>query len=209
MCLLGLLRDQGVSQVAMTPHFYADRRSVASFLERRETAFDALARLAEPGLPELRKGAEVLYYPGIVRLDGLDSLCLEGTRLLLLEPPFAPWTDYQIGELEELAGSFDLLIAHVDRYFPMQKQGTWEQLLERGARFQINADAFLHFPVRRRALRMLREGQLLCIGSDCHNLTSRPPKVREALEYIGRKCGEELSGRFFRFDFEAACGESI
>ena len=42
--MLRMLRKQGVDRVALTPHFYAHRESVDSFLDRRQTAFEQLQK---------------------------------------------------------------------------------------------------------------------------------------------------------------------
>ena len=41
----------------------------------------------------LRKGAEVYYFPGIGDAKQIRELTFEGTDILLLEMPFAQWTD--------------------------------------------------------------------------------------------------------------------
>ncbi len=88
-------RDQGVSHICATPHFYAHRRSIEYFLERRNRALDAVQQelLERPDLPSITPGAEVLYFTGIERAEQLPQLCLEGTNLLLLEMPFGPWNN--------------------------------------------------------------------------------------------------------------------
>ena len=56
---------------------------------------------------------------------------------------------------------------------------------------QSNADFFLPFFAGRKALRLLREDRIHLLGTDCHNMTSRPPQMDEALRVIRRRLGEE------------------
>ena len=96
-------RRQGVELVCATPHFYADEEDPRSFLQRRSEAWDVLHRAMDPGekWPAIRLGAEVLYFPGMSGAEELRSLCLEGTPILLIEPPMAPWTETMLEEIEE------------------------------------------------------------------------------------------------------------
>jgi protein-tyrosine phosphatase len=86
--LLSMLSAQGVDTVIATPHFYANDESVDRFLERRAECYGRLCDALPDGVPKMLLGAEVSYYPGISRLEGLSRLCIEGTDILLLEMPF-------------------------------------------------------------------------------------------------------------------------
>ena len=64
---------------------------------------------------------------------------------------------------------------------------------------QANAEFFLGTWSRVRALRMLRAGEIQLLGSDSHNLTSRPPNLGQAARVIERKCGKEPLLEMARF----------
>jgi tyrosine-protein phosphatase YwqE len=51
---------------------------------------------------------------------------------------------------------------------------------------------------------MLREGQIHFLGSDCHNTTSRPQKMGEALKAIGPEGRQILEENINRFAPEFA-----
>ena len=85
------------------------------------------------------------------------------------------------------------MLAHIERYFGYQKRGMREELLNSGVLMQCNADFFLSWRTKRKALHMLREGEIHFVASDCHNMTSRPPtKLGEAMKVIGSKGAEAL-----------------
>ena len=44
-------------------------------------------------------------------------------------------------------------------------------------------------------MKMLREGKIHFLGTDCHNMTTRKPDLAPALEVILRKKGEQLLRR--------------
>ena len=190
--MLSAMRDQGIDTVIATSHFYATQRSPRRFLERREQAWDLLAPELPDSVPDIILGAEVLYFPGISHMEDLPALCLEGTNLLLLEMPFETWSAYMVKEVNELArtGRFSVLLAHIERYFDGQNISVWEGFLNNGVLMQANADFFLPFRTRRKALRLLNEGWIHALGSDCHNVTSRQPRMAEAAERIQKKLGE-------------------
>ena len=201
LALLRLLFGQGVRLVAATPHFYANHESIADFIARRSMAYEALVAQLPEGLPEIRLGAEVRYYPGISRLSDMRQLCLQGTNLLLLEMPFDRWTEYTLRELSELAGSrgIQLVLAHIERYWKLQSRRVWEQLLADEVLMQVNADAFAEFKTRSLALKLLKNHSVHFLGSDCHNLSVRPPRMDEAMTVIRRKMGEDFADQMIAF----------
>ncbi len=196
--MLQALWDQGVEIVVATPHFYANHHSVEEFLSRRAAALAALKKELPADAPRILCGAEVKYYPGISRMEGLQDLTMEGSKLLLLEMSMSRWTEYTIKELEELAsrGDMSLVIAHMERYMKFQDDKVIRRLYESGIRMQFNASFFLEFATKRKAIAMLENGQIHMIGSDCHNMRSRPPRMGKAQDLIRKKLGEEFLTQF-------------
>jgi len=138
-------------------------------------------------------GAEVYYYSGISRMEKLSQLRLQNSRILLLEMPMSKWSNYTVGEVIEIASSRDfiVLIAHIDRYMEFQSMNVLENLIGNGVLSQANASFFNGFVKKRKALKLLNEGFIHVIGSDCHNLKSRPPQIGSAFEAIEKKFGED------------------
>jgi len=192
--LLTKLKEQGIDTVVATPHYYANRITAEEFLQARNEAFERLKMHVPADTPKVLRGAEVRYYEGISNTDALKSLCVDGSKLLLLEMPMAKWTEYTVGELLHMASSGDvvLMLAHIERYLSLQKDGVWISLLENGAFFQVNATFLLDFRTRRKAIGMLKNGFVHFLGSDCHNLTDRPPLIGKAYNYISNKLGEDF-----------------
>ena len=190
--MINMLSMQGIGTVIATPHFYANDETVDSFLERRKSAFERLTAELPEGSPEILLGAEVRYYQGINRMADLKALRIEGTKLLLLEMPMSSWTEYMVRELIEMSGrsSIKVILAHVERYMALQKQSVWNRILESGILMQVNASFFTSFASKRKALSLLREGSVHFVGSDSHNMSSRPPRVGKAFEVIQKKLGE-------------------
>ncbi len=156
---------------------------------------------SDPDMPRVLLGAEVKYYPGISARNDLRDLCVEGTRLLLLEMPFSEWTEYTLRELNVLACSkgVTIVLAHIERYLPFQKSDVWIKLRNNGILMQVNASYFSSFVTRRRALRLLHDGFVHMIGSDCHNVTSRPPLIARAYDVIHKRFGEDFISQMHEY----------
>ncbi len=197
LALLDMLSAQGVRCVCATPHYDATVLTPVAFLEKRAQAYDSLVASLPEGsaYPRILTGAEVAYFPGVSHVDCLTDLCLQGSRLLLLEMPMAPWSEYVLRELTRLACSSEitLLLAHIERYLAFQPAATRRRLLEMGVLMQVNAAFFINRKTRRRALKMLANGEIHALGSDCHGLLTRPPRFAEAAEIIGAKFGPRLN----------------
>ena len=194
MALLRMESEQGVDTVIATPHFFANDESANDFIDRRQKSYETLMSALDDGAPRILLGAEVRYYPGIGKLADLKKLCIDGGRLLLLEMPMEKWTDYTVRELTDIAnaGRVKLILAHIERYLTMQSTDAWNKLYEAGIMMQVNASYFAGFVSKRKALKSLLDGGIHFIGSDCHNIKYRPPKLGEAYETIRHKFGDEF-----------------
>lgn len=201
--MLEMEREQGVSYIYATPHFYAHRRSVQSFLERRERALvktkELLAR--RPELPGIAVGAEVYYFAGMGRAEQLPELCIEGTDILLLEMPFEQWHRDVYKDVVDILKKRQLrvVLAHVERYEQLQKnKGVWDAVMDLPLTIQMNAGSFtagltagMHARhAAKLCLKMLQEHDNCIIGTDCHNLTDRAPNLAEGRHTIEKKLGK-------------------
>lgn len=201
--LVNMQRSQRIDTVIATPHFYANDETVDSFLDRRKKAWELLKTELPEGPPEIVLGAEVRYYQGISRMDDLKVLRIEGSKLLLLEMPMSSWTEYMIRELIELSGrsSIKIVLAHMERYLTLQTQDTWNRILGCGILMQANASFFTSFYTRHKALTLLKEDSIHFIGSDCHNVTLRPPRIGQAFEIIRKKLGDDYISQMNEYGY--------
>ena len=199
--MLQALSEQGITRVVATPHFYANDESVSAFLERRKSSYDRLISCVTPDMPEIINGAEVRYYGGISHLENLEALCVKCSRLILLEMPENRWTEYAIREISDISSERNLVpvLAHIERYIAYQNSETLYRLLESGVLMQINASFLNGFFSRRKALNMLKRNQIHFIGSDCHNMSDRPPEIQKAVKIIRKKLGDGFTDSFVDF----------
>lgn len=200
LALLELQARQGITHTVATPHFYPGHQSFESFLRRRSQAEAELrqAMAEKTGLPELTVGAEVHYFRGIGQCEALKALTVGSGKYILIELPYGQWSDRMYQELEEISEKQGLIpvIAHVDRYLgTFSTRGIPEKLMGHGCLIQVNASAFLTPLARRLSLKMLRREQIHLLGSDCHDLSSRPPRLGEAVEKLRGAMGEGALAR--------------
>jgi protein-tyrosine phosphatase len=100
------------------------------------------------------------------------------------------WSEYTIKELEDITLSgITLVIAHMERYIDYQSKKTIRRLYEAGILMQCNASFFIRLLTRRKALSAFKNGEIHLIGSDCHNLSSRAPRIGTAFKLIEKKLG--------------------
>lgn len=202
--MLGMWRGQRIDLICATPHFYADRNTPARFLRDRAAAYAELsAAMAEYGegyFPPLRLGAEVHFFDGISTAEELDGLCLQGTRLLLLEMPFRRWSERMLREVEAIRRrGIQPVAAHIERYLSIQSRQLMREFMALDVYIQCNAEFFLDRRTARKALHMLKNGQIQFLGSDAHNMSSRRPNLGPALELIEQKLGAAAIDRLWDY----------
>ena len=182
-------KEQGVDTIVSTSHFYGTDESPESFLARRKHAFQKIEAELSDNCPEILLGAEVFYYPGISYSESIPSLYIRGTDLLMIELPFIPWSDRIFDELIALQynSRLHIVLAHVERYRPIQKRAVFDSIFELPFYFQCNADAFSHYGSRKIALRMMEKNLLHFLGTDCHNIDDRAPNMDEARKIVEKK----------------------
>ena len=193
IAMLNAWYSQGIKEICATPHFYAEHNTPERFITRRNKAFAMVQDATNNNLQNIRLGAEVLFFDGISRYDGLHELCLEGTDLLLLEMPFRTWTSHMIEEVGIIASTTGIMpvAAHIERYLD-QPRKLLKEFLNLNIFIQSNAEFFLDRHTQHKALKMLKKGTITFLGTDAHNLGRRSVNLRPALEVISKKLGENF-----------------
>lgn len=192
--LLKSLRQQGVTVVCCTSHYYAMRESIDSFVQRRKAAFEKLFARMDKSHPALVLGAEVAWFRNMSRYD-LTPLCLGGQRTMLLEMPFTDWSQQVVEEVISLVLDKDyrVILVHPERFcYSKGNRRYLERLAELPIAFQVNADTFLDWRSRKQGLSLLQTTRIPLLGSDTHNLTSRAPHIEKARKIIEKNLGKDF-----------------
>jgi len=197
MEILAQLKMDGIDVVVATPHLYSERDTVNTLIKRRDKSFKTLTDVIEASgaeSPEIINGAEV-YFEGLKPDWDLSPLCIGDTDFILLELPYYRALDDQlIHELQEFISShpFKIIFAHIERYFRFSDKDMVLKALACGHYGQVNCDSFLSKYSRPAALELIEKGLVHVIGSDVHNMVSRPPFFKEAEFIIRRKLGNRV-----------------
>ncbi len=179
----------GIGRIVATPHFYPHKNSVDRFLERRNNSYDHLMRkvvsLELTGLPEIRKGAEVLLCGGLDNMEGYEKLCIEGTNIMMVELPFveSEHTDEMFETVYRLINDskISVIMVHPHRYSDRSVM----RMLDLGAMLQLNAGDVTSLSGRGRAKKYIEMGKVCCIGTDFHRDVKVFEKYRKAMRTFG------------------------
>ena len=179
---------QGVDRLALTSHFHCESESVAAFLERREAVFSTL-REACPKELNLKRGCEVYFSPALLTVNA-EELCLEGTKVLLLELPVLQKPAFLREVLTALVQKgITPLIAHAERYqYVAQDPRILMDWVEIGALIQVNAQSVLDGGLARK---MIKWGLCHVVSSDAHSIRHRPTNLRPALDTVAKLMGPD------------------
>ena len=188
IALLQEAYKQGVEAIFSTPHFYPKRDDPEEFLKRRSHSVRSLLSAGDDIFKKipLYLGAEVAFFYGMSRFDGLSDFSLGGSDYILIEMPFDKWTSEEVEEViavKERAGLIPVL-AHVERYLGFGNKKHFGYLIACGVILQSNAEFFIGRRTKRKALSFLKKGVVSLLGSDCHNLDTRPENYSEAIGVI-------------------------
>ncbi|MBQ8849086.1 MAG: hypothetical protein IJ011_01980 [Clostridia bacterium] len=185
---IALINDAGVSTAVLTPHFYPHRHTVAGFTENVSAAAEALISGTDRR-PRLCIGAEVLYCDGIEDMEGLETLCIRGTNILLLELPKSEWSKGLLYEVRRLSSKYTVVLAHIDRYLP-DKAEELKRLLSYGALAQINTASLFNVVSRICVSPFVESGQIYAVGSDLHGVDK---KAYSQFVKARKKLGDEYT----------------
>lgn len=175
---LAAMAAQGITTCITTPHFDASLTrspdALAARLGQFDLAFAELSRaVAEiPGLPELKRGTEVMLDEPEVDLSD-PRIRLNGGRFILCEfpglrlPPNAEWAVSNL-----ITQGWRPIIAHPERYRNLDPQlEMLARLRAAGAVFQMNVGSLMGQhgePAMRTAQRVLGAGWAEYLSSDYH-----------------------------------------
>ena len=181
--------QQGIAAMFATPHYYPVE-PVDAFLARREAAWERLSKAIPNGaqqIPQLCLGAEVAYRPGLCYEEKLSALCLGSSRYMLLELPFSRWNREMLRDIRNICSVKGItpILAHIERYLSIQTRDMLEQVLELDVLAQMNTESLLRFGQRRRNSRLLENGTVQLLGSDCHN--TRPQNMQAGIAYLEKR----------------------
>jgi protein-tyrosine phosphatase len=202
IAMLKMAVADGVTTQVLTPHIHIGRfnNTLATLAKQ---FFNFRSRLRAEGIPitlklsaELRIGPEIMPIINNQQIPWLGSD--NGVKTLLLEfpPREVPFgSEHLIRWLQKK--NIRPVIAHPERNREFQQHPEkLEPFIDIGCPLQVTASSltgrFGQGP-QKLAIRLLKEGKVDVIASDCHNLKSRPPNLSEGLREAAKIVGESAA----------------
>lgn len=198
LLLLEELENQGVTHLALTPHFYTQYDNVeqgfTEFLKAREYSYNHLIKHYNGNIT-LTIGSEVHLSENILSIKNLKDLCYSSTDYMLIEMPYnSTFPSEQIKILSEIINKHKItpVLAHIERYPVLLKnRKLLIRLKKMGCIMQINTESLARVFLKKKILKLINEGFVTTIGSDTHS-TMRGCDYGTGFSVIEKHCKKEI-----------------
>lgn len=213
--MIAKLQAQGAKSIICTPHYYSDSLSLDDFLRKRNAAYETLKAALPARSPKILLGAEVYISRYLFGNENLQRIRIDSTKYALIEHSFGEeFSEKAYDRLVSLLCDWGVtpILAHIERYGAlMENTKTLDALLELGCIAQVNISSFAdeRRKIKKKLFKYLETGKIALIGSDCHNMTSRPPEYGEGAKEISLKCGKAALQKLIDNSNRLAAGETI
>ncbi|MGN0521971.1 MAG: tyrosine-protein phosphatase [Eubacterium sp.] len=195
--MIDRLKRQGAKAIILTPHYYSDSISLNDFLDRRNNALAQLEAALPEDSPRLIPAAEVYISKYLFNNENIDEICIGNSGYILIEHPFSSTFSQQTYDrLMNLYCDYGVkpILAHIERYEAlMDDEDLLDDYIAMGCLVQVNISSFSSASrgIRKKLIKYLDTGRIHLIGSDCHNLTSRPPQYEDGVKEIIKRSSRE------------------
>jgi protein-tyrosine phosphatase len=137
----------------------------------------------------------------------LSALCYERIRYLLLELPYAPFDHWMSDEIWNIANTQNLMpvYAHLERYLNFMTETDLQELIAlTPCIVQLNVSVFESKRSHQFMKLLASQGTPLVLGTDAHNLTTRPASFSAAKKHLlGNRPDKPLYDHITASDFLA------
>ena len=183
--------EEGIGHVVLTPHYFSGK-------DQKETIKFQYKKLCE----EIKKrNIPVTLYTGNEvmakeqHLEDIQDSFIETigeTSYLLTEFRRSDSYQYIYNTLKQVQLSgYRPIVAHIERYEALKNKEAVVSLVQMGALMQVNAGSFARKHLQKYLVTLAKEGLIHVIGSDCHDLTKRPPGIRCGTDILKKKLSTE------------------
>ncbi len=192
--LLKMAKENGISTILATPHFYPCEDVLEDFLSTTTNAFKLLNdEIKNLDLPKVYFGSEILYFRGLSNADSLHFLTLNNSKYLLIELTGKDINKYLFEDLIRLKKrGYTPIIAHFERYISSKGfRKLFAFVKANNIMVQINTISLSSTKHIRFLKKVLRSDIFCVVASDTHSLENRPPLFKSALDIVKQKLGNK------------------
>lgn len=215
--LINCLKNQGVTNICLTPHFYSNEMSAKDFAEERNAAFNSFL-LHIPNDVSVVLGAEVFVTGYLFMNDDLSELTYGKSSYILTEFSYSSsFSEKTLNKLVRLIENHRLtpVLTHVERYKTLMSDiSVLQELRDMGVIIQTNTVSCTEkapFFKRRKLLKLISDGMIDILGTDTHSFVHNTPEsYSQAVDLITEKCGSRAVRRMMQNAekiFSSAIGE--
>lgn len=194
--MLDIAVEEGIRAIVATPHY--DVGIEEEFFSRYEEAYqEVLQYIAAHEIPiKLYRGNEVYFTESVPeRLQDGAIHTINNTRYVLVE--FSMGAGYM--QIENafrnlLNSGYWPILAHVERYPSLRNLKKLQELVQIGVYIQANTNAIVGkdgWNTKRFCHQLLKNSLIHVIGTDAHGSCHRRPKMKECIDYIDKKYGQD------------------
>ena len=194
---------EGIMYFVATPHYHPIRGTASKDMLNEQLV---QLRKEAKSIDEKIKifiGHEIYFGQDVPKLiENKEIFSINRRGYVLVE--FSPTAEagyIRQGVQQIQAKGYKVVLAHVERYKCVQKDRDLLYDLHRmGIHFQINASSITGkagMKTRKFVRGLMEEDMVFCVGTDAHNMKTRPPHMRKAAEYVEKKYGKEYARRIF------------
>ena len=193
LALVKAAYDGGTRLICLTPHFhpgyYGDNRA------KVKEAYEMLKSFVNEELPDLKLclGNELRYSPDCISWlrDG-ECSTMNGTRNVLVDFSSEEEERVIVRALDQMLNAgYRPILAHVERYSSLKRsREVLARFKDNGVLMQINSQALTGewgLTLKNRCARLLAEGLVDLVCSDCHDMKDRRPGLSAAHAAIAKR----------------------
>lgn len=144
----------------------------------------------------------------LANLDKKKVSTLNGTKNVLIEFSMnTTWKEIQEAVNEVILLGLTPVIAHIERYDALAFKGERvAELIDKGCYTQVNSSHVLKPGLigdpskefKKRVQYFLERVLVHCVASDMHNITTRPPFMKEAYQLVAEEYGQDKAKALFK-----------
>ena len=201
--MLHIAYNEGIRTIFATPHYMAGAKNRP--VDQLRAICDEVQKEAAKIDPNMRilLGNEIYYSESVLEaIQSGAALTLAGSRYVLIEFSPKEMFNNMFRALSGLiSGGYLPIVAHMERYGCLHRnKDRTEELISLGCYLQMNCSSLIGGLLDKDAKyhrRLVEQGMIHFLGSDCHDDKVRMPSMARAWKQMQKKCDEEVLNWIF------------